>query len=279
MTGTVDGRNVNLMEKPSMRSTEPVDQIFAARRALIGLAMASVMPRPLAAAPNDLSPSARTISMTAQPAPPLTQKQLAIGPIAAATAIGDMPRLANALDVGLDAGLTVGEAKEILVQLYAYAGFPRALNALGELMKTMEDRSRHGRQDAPGREPNPVPTGRTLLELGTANQTKLSGAPVQGPLFDFAPAIDNFLKTHLFGDIFARDSLDWSSRELATVATLSALSGVESQLQSHVRISLNVGLTVEQLREFSHALGATGHGEASQRLTTVLDKVATEKKA
>jgi alkylhydroperoxidase/carboxymuconolactone decarboxylase family protein YurZ len=35
-------------------------------------------------------------------------------------------------------------------------------------------------------------------------------------LFDFAPAIDEYLKTHLFGDIFERDSVDWQSRELAT---------------------------------------------------------------
>jgi hypothetical protein len=45
-----------------------------------------------------------------------------------------------------------------------------------------------------------------------------TGVPVRGPLFDFAPAIDEYLKTHLFGDIFERDSVDWQSRELATAA-------------------------------------------------------------
>jgi hypothetical protein len=39
-----------------------------------------------------------------------------------------------------------------------------------------------------------------------------TGVPVRGPLFDFAPAIDEYLKTHLFGDIFERDSVDWQSR-------------------------------------------------------------------
>ena len=51
-----------------------------------------------------------------------------------------MPKLNAALNQGLDAGLTVSEAKEILVQLYAYVGFPRSLNALGELMKVVEAR-------------------------------------------------------------------------------------------------------------------------------------------
>jgi len=66
-------------------------------------------------------------------------------------------------------------------------------------------------------------------------------------LFDFAPAIDEYLKTHLFGDVFERDNLDWPSRELATVGMLSALAGAESQLQSHMRISMNVGLSATQL--------------------------------
>ena len=184
----------------------------------------------------------------------LSPKQLAIAPIAAATAAGDMPKLTAALNAGLDAGLSVSDTKEILVQLYAYTGFPRSLNALGELMKVVDSRKQRGINDAPGSEPGPVPTGAELRALGTANQTKLSGAPVKGPLFDFAPAIDEYLKTHLFGDIFERDNLDWESREVATVGMLSALPGAEAQLQSHMRISMNAGLTVSQLHQLIQVL-------------------------
>jgi alkylhydroperoxidase/carboxymuconolactone decarboxylase family protein YurZ len=159
-----------------------------------------------------------------------------------------------------------------LVQLYAYAGFPRSLNALGELMKVVEARKQRGMQDAPGKEPGPVPTGKELLAIGTANQTQLSGAPVREPLFEFAPAIDTYLKTHLFGDIFARDNLDWQSRELATVGALAALAGVESQLQSHIRISMNVGLTGRQLRSLGDALAQDGQAEAAGHLRSALDK-------
>src|SRR4051794_37150810 len=120
----------------------------------------------------------------------LSRKQQAIAPIGAATAVGDMSQQNAALNEGLDSGLTVSEAKEILVQLYAYAGFPRSLNALGELMKVLDSRRQRGVEDAAGRDSGPVPTGRELLATGTANQTKLSGAPVKAPLFDFAPAID-----------------------------------------------------------------------------------------
>jgi alkylhydroperoxidase/carboxymuconolactone decarboxylase family protein YurZ len=202
----------------------------------------------------------------------LTARQQSIAPIAAATATGDMPRLNVALHQGLDAGLSVSDTKEILVQLYAYTGFPRSLNALGELMKVLDARRQRGIQDAPGREPGPVPAGKELLALGTANQTRLTGAPVRGALFEFAPAIDEYLKTHLFGDIFARDNLEWQSRELATVGALSAMLGVESQLQSHIRISMNVGLTATQLRQAAQALAQAGHADAAARAQAAVDQ-------
>ena len=46
--------------------------------------------------------------------------------IAAFTANGDLDKLNIALGEGLNAGLTVNEIKEILVQMYAYTGFPRS---------------------------------------------------------------------------------------------------------------------------------------------------------
>jgi 4-carboxymuconolactone decarboxylase len=185
----------------------------------------------------------------------LSVRQQAIVPIAAFGAAGDMARLDTALNQGLDAGLTVNEAKEVLVQLYAYAGFPRSLNALGELMNVVDTRKQRGVQDAPGQVPGrAIPKGDALLAAGTANQTKLAGGPVKGALFDFAPAIDQYLRTHLFGDIFERDNLDWQSREIATVAMLSALQGADSQLQSHMGISMNVGLTAAQLTQLAQVL-------------------------
>ena len=117
----------------------------------------------------------------------LSRKQQSIAPIAAAMALGDMSRLDAALNRGLDAGLTVSEAKEILVQLYAYTGFPRSLNALGELMKVLDARKQRGIHDPAGREPTPIPAGSELLTLGTANQTKLLGRAGQGPCCSNSP--------------------------------------------------------------------------------------------
>ena len=203
----------------------------------------------------------------------LSARQQAIPLIAAAMATSDMPRLDVALNRGLDAGLSISEAREILVQLYAYTGFPRSLNALGELMNVVEARKARGIEDAPGREPSrAIPTGDALIAAGTANQTKISGAPVKGPLFDFAPVINQYLQAHLFGDIFERDNLDWQSRELATVGALAATPGVESQLRSHMAASLRVGLTVSQLRQLIQLLAESGDSEAAQRARDALDQ-------
>ena len=107
-----------------------------------------------------------------------------------------MPRLNAALNQGLDAGLTVNDAKEVLVQLYAYAGFPRSLNALGELMKVVEARKQRGMQDAPGRAPSRADShGRRAAGGRHRQPDQALGRPVKGPLFEFAPAIDEFLKT------------------------------------------------------------------------------------
>lgn len=201
----------------------------------------------------------------------LSARQKAIPVIASLMASSQMEKLNAALNQGLNDGLTVNETKEILVQLYAYTGFPRSLNALNELMKVVETRKQQGITDIEGKEPvSPVPAGDELRRTGTANQTTISGGPVQGPLFDFAPVINQFLQTHLFGDIFARDNLDWQSRELATVGALAATPGVESQLLSHMRASLRVGLTAGQLRQLAQVLREHGEQDAATRAENAL---------
>lgn len=255
-----------------MNSTQPSKNRYARLGPLAGLViLASVIGAHVSGA--NTPHESETKMATEQT---LTAKQLAVAPIGASMAAGDMPRLRDALNRGLDAGLTISESKEILVQLYAYAGFPRSLNALSLLMSLLQEREARGTHDEPGREPGPVPSGHALLDLGTDNQTRLVGTPVSGPLFEFAPAIDQFLKVHLFGDIFARDNLDWAARELATVGALAAMPGLASQLESHLKISMNVGLTVQQLSQVANELKRLGDQEAADRMFVALEKIRAD---
>ncbi|NDY73167.1 4-carboxymuconolactone decarboxylase [Desulfobacter hydrogenophilus] len=203
----------------------------------------------------------------------LSTKQCTIIPIAAFTAGGNLDKLKASLNAGLDAGLTVNEIKEILVQMYAYAGFPRSLNGLGTFMAVMEARKGKGIKDETGKEAAPLPTDKSSLEFGTENQTRLVGQPVTGTLFDFAPAIDQYLKAHLFGDIFQRDVLNWSERELATIAALANIKGVNSQLQAHFAISLNNNITPEQLYDFVSVLDLVCGSEVATNAKESLEQV------
>ncbi|MCB0160022.1 MAG: carboxymuconolactone decarboxylase family protein, partial [Caldilineaceae bacterium] len=87
----------------------------------------------------------------------LSATQRSIIPIAAFTANGDLDQLKRALAAGLDAGLTVNEVKEILVQLYAYAGFPRSLNGINTLMTLLDERQAQGITDEAGADASPLP--------------------------------------------------------------------------------------------------------------------------
>lgn len=207
----------------------------------------------------------------------LDARQQNIVAIAAFTANGNVENLSAALDRGLEARLTVNEIKEVLVQLYAYAGFPRSLNALNAFMSVLKAREAKGIKDVAGREASPLPTDKSSLELGTEIQTRLSGSPVTGEVYTFAPAIDRFLKSHLFGDIFGRDNLDFQSREIATIAALASMKGVNSQLQGHFRIGINIGLTEAQMNSLVSVLKSKVGKPEADNAAEVLKQVLSNR--
>ena len=184
-----------------------------------------------------------------------TEQAAFMSAIACNEAKADYTALAEAINDGLDSGLTVSQVKEALSHLYAYTGFPRSLNALGTLQKVLERRKTEGKASEEGIEATPLPANYNALAQGTEVQTKLSGRAFN---YEFCPAEDYYLKAHLFGDIFARDNLSHADRELVTVSALSGLENVMPQLQAHVRGALNMGVTEEQLRNIPVALKANG---------------------
>ena len=95
----------------------------------------------------------------------LNAKQEKIVTIAAFTANGDLQKLKTALNEGLDAGLSINEIKEILVQMYAYAGFPRSLNGIFTFMTVLEEREQKGIKDEIGKEPSSMPAKRSKYEM------------------------------------------------------------------------------------------------------------------
>ncbi len=207
----------------------------------------------------------------------LSAKHQKMVTIAAFTANGDLRKLKTALHEGLNASLTINEIKEILIQLYAYAGFPRSLNGLNAFIGVLEERDQKGIKDEPGREPSPMPANKSSVELGTEIQTRLLGAPATGKYITFAPTIDRFLKGHLFGDIFGRDNLDFQSREIATISALSNMEGVNPQLESHFNIGFNTGLTEAQMKSLISVLETKVGKKQADNANEILSKVLSRR--
>jgi 4-carboxymuconolactone decarboxylase len=210
----------------------------------------------------------------------LSTKQQSIVPIAAFTAIGDLAKLRTALHDGLNAGLTVNEIKEILVHLYAYTGFPRSLNGINTFMAVIDERRAQGIEDEPGQEARPLPTDMDKDEYGARVRARLAGwdmIPPPGGYQLFAPIIDTFLKEHLFADIFARDVLDFQSRELVTIAALASMAGTGGQLQFHLGAAMNTGLSEAQMQDFIAVLKAKVGQQEAEDAAAILHNVLSSR--
>lgn len=183
----------------------------------------------------------------------LSLKEQHIVAIAASTSKGDLAMLKTELETGLDAGLTVNQIKELIVHIYAYAGFPRSIRGLQTFMAVLDERKAKGITYPPGAEASSIDNSESKYARGRTILQQLTGVPEMGTKAGyaaFAPIIEVFLKEHLFADIFERDILSYTERELVTISVLASIGGVEPMLQSHLKICLNVGLTAEQLQQF-----------------------------
>ena len=204
--------------------------------------------------------------------PALNTHQQSMAAIAALTATGNLEQLKPALNTGLDAGITINEIKEALVQLYAYCGFPRSLNAINTLMAVVEERKSQGKKDIEGKNASET-TVTDKYKSGKENLQKLTNKEETGPktgFAAFAPVIDTFLKEHLFADIFNRDVLNFRQREFITISALAAMPGVEPQLQAHLSMGKNTGITDVQLFELTAIIEKTAGKNQSNILRNAI---------
>lgn len=88
-------------------------------------------------------------------------------------------------------------------------------------------------------------TGQEMLQRVDGH----GGEAVVDSLQDIAPDFARYLIEFPFGDIYARPGLDLRSREIATIAALTALGNAAPQLKVHIAAGLNVGLTQEEITE------------------------------
>ncbi|EKV00191.1 uncharacterized protein, gamma-carboxymuconolactone decarboxylase subunit like protein [Leptolyngbya sp. PCC 7375] len=76
-----------------------------------------------------------------------------------------------------------------------------------------------------------------------------AGEKVIDSLQSIAPDLARYIIEFPFGDIYTRPGLDLKSREIATLAALTALGNAQPQLKVHIHAALNVGCTAQEIVE------------------------------
>lgn len=86
--------------------------------------------------------------------------------------------------------------------------------------------------------------------LALFNELEPAGsARILASLEEIAPDFARFLVEFAFGDVCSRPGLDLKTREIATVAALTALGTAPAQLRVHLNAALNLGCGRTELIE------------------------------
>lgn len=88
---------------------------------------------------------------------------------------------------------------------------------------------------------------RGLARLKDIDADQVGG--IVAGLQDIAPDFATYLVEFAFGDIYSRPGLDLKTRQIATVAALTAMGTAAAQLRVHIHGALNVGCTREEIVE------------------------------
>ncbi|WP_248928886.1 carboxymuconolactone decarboxylase family protein [Paenibacillus hamazuiensis] len=150
-----------------------------------------------------------------------------------------LPQLKAHTHAALNVGLTPVEIKEAIYQCAPYLGFPKTLNAIGEINEVFK-----ARNIALPLESQKQVEEDNRLDKGLAVQVEIFG-DIIAKMRESAPVdqkhIQDYLSAFCFGDFYTRGGLDLKTRELLTLCIVSCLGGCENQVKAHVRGSLNVG--------------------------------------
>jgi 4-carboxymuconolactone decarboxylase len=182
----------------------------------------------------------------------LTLKYKEIAVVAALVAMGNAaPQLKVHLNGALNVGCSLDEIKEIILQMSAYAGFPAAINGMNALKEVLVERKEVSPGDDSGEKVNRrPPTDR--YETGVEWLSKLDPEQVkrlEAHFEDIMPDMARYTIEYVIGDIYSRPGLDLKSRQIATIAALTALGTASAQLRFHINAGLNVGLTEQEIIE------------------------------
>ena len=157
--------------------------------------------------------------------------------------------LGNALNLGL----TPIQIIEVLMHSSFYSGVPATLDALAIAKEVFEEKQV---DYTPQEVFDTSETPDDLFNRGVARRVEYMGPPSDsglGPVTEAEKEFNRLTQEYYWGSVWNRPGLTLPERSICTMAALTAL-GRESQLASHIRGALNVGLSQEEIVEvFIHA--------------------------
>ena len=99
-----------------------------------------------------------------------------------------------------------------------------------------------------------------------------ASAQIVAGLQESVPALAPYIVAFGFGEIYSRPGLDAATREIATIAALTALGTAPGQLKAHMHTALAVGVTREQISEvIVHLVLFAGFPAAMNGLTLLAE--------
>jgi len=209
----------------------------------------------------------------------LKSKEIAV--VAALTALGNAePQLKVHINGALNVGCSINEIKEIILQMSAYSGFPSSINGMNALKEVLNERQKQGKSDLIGESPTNETSSGNRYEIGANELTQLDSMQVERlekAYNDFSPDLTKFILEYGYGDIFARNNLDKQYRQIATIAALTALGNAQSQLKFHINAGLNIGLSIDDIREIMLLMTVYSGFPSAINGTNILKEVLNER--
>jgi 4-carboxymuconolactone decarboxylase len=208
----------------------------------------------------------------------LKSKEIAV--VAALTAMGTaQPQLKVHINGALNTDSSINEVKEVILQMSAYAGFPSCINGMNALKDVLKERQENGIKDSVGKTATEsIQTDR--LKLGKQELSKLDHMQVQkleNTYDDFSTELVKLTIEYPYGDIYSRDNLDLKHRQIATISALTAMGNAQPQLKFHINAGLNIGLTVENIKEIMLLMSVYAGFPSAINGTNILKEVVSER--
>ncbi|PXV66771.1 4-carboxymuconolactone decarboxylase [Dysgonomonas alginatilytica] len=208
----------------------------------------------------------------------LDNKSKEIAAVSSLIAQGAIPQLKVHLNGALNTGSSVNEVKEVILQMSAYAGFPKAINAMNAFKEVLNERKEKSIVDSIGQQPTPNnedrrKTGSKALASLDSNQEQL----IIDTYDNFSPELTRFVIEYGYGDIYSRDNIDKKLRQTASIAALTTLGNAPSQLKFHINGGLNVGLTIDEIKGIMLLMTVYAGFPAAINGTNILKEVVAER--